>query len=136
MRPFFGQVCMLYRSEIGVLCGVGQDCMDLYYIIRPKGRGPDVWYSAVGHCESLQPHLPKEMYDGMLRLFELNGGLPEKFVMLLDEGDGVQVDFTEEGLKKIHDAQRKRIEARIAENASGDLGFDVSDFFDPGKANL
>jgi len=134
MEPFFGHICMLYRSEIGVLCGIGQDYMDLYYIVRPKGRQPDIWYSAVGHCESLQPHLPKEMYDGMLHLFDINGGLPEEFVMLLDEGEGVQVPFTQEGLDKVHAIERLQIDARIAENeaeeASGlEADYDITDLF-------
>ena len=116
MRPYFGHVCMLFRSDLGVLCGVGQDEMDLYYIVRPQGRKPDTWFSAVGHCESLKPHLPEEMYAGIERIFELNGGLPETFEMLLDEGEGVRVAYTPERLDALMVRWRAEHEARIAEN--------------------
>lgn len=118
MRPFFGHVCLIYRSEIGVLCGVGQDEMDLYYIVRTKGPTKDVWYSAVGHCESLKPHLPEEMYGQMLNLFELNGGLPTEFSMMIDEGEGVRSPYSPDLFERMTEKWRADLEAHIAANSA------------------
>lgn len=118
MRPFFGHVCLLYRSEIGVLCGVGQDEMDLYYIVRTMSPAKDVWYSAVGHCESLKPYLPEEMYEQMLNLFDLNGGLPTEFSMMIDEGEGVRSPYSPGLLDRMMKKWRADLEAHIAANSA------------------
>lgn len=115
MEPFFGHVCHLFNSEMGVLCGVGADHMDLYYIIQPQGENrKDVWYSAVGQCETLKPHLPAWLYNDIAKGFRSNRALPEVFVKHLNEGDGVIVPYTEAGLQRVRDAERLRVEAQNA----------------------
>jgi len=90
VRPLFGQVVLVYGSDLAVLHGVGWTEDDLYYICRPKGyHAKPIWYSAVGHCEGLKAHLPPEMYGRMENLFKLNGPMPERFEMK------VQIDGAE-----------------------------------------
>jgi hypothetical protein len=113
MKPLFGQVCLLFRSDIGVLCGLGADHHDFYYIVRPQGRGPDKWYSAVGHCETLKGHLPQEMYDGIENIFELNGGLPEKFQTLYSLEDGTYEDYDEDKHRAMAEAWHKDHIAKV-----------------------
>lgn len=118
VKPFFGQVVLMYRHEMAVLEGVGEDLNDLYYIARPLVRRPHqktsaVWYSAVGHCEGLEPYLPKEMHDALLNNVKLNGGLPERFVMKFDTGEET-LDYdpaTHPALRR--ELQRQQYEQRL-----------------------
>lgn len=116
MKPLFGQVVLVYRHEMAVLEGVGEDLHDLYYIARPLVRRPyqgvkPVWYSAVGHCEGLKQYLPEEMHDALLRTAELNGGLPETFLMKFDTGEEVvdyDPDMHPELRRKLQQEERER----------------------------
>jgi hypothetical protein len=94
VRPLFGQVVLVYGSELAVLHGVGWTEWDFYYICRPKGHQAEpVWYSAVGYLEGLKEHLPPEMYERMERLFELTGAMPERFVMKVEIGGAKAEDY-------------------------------------------
>lgn len=82
VRPLFGQVVLVYGSDLAVLHGVGWTEWDFYYICRPRGyQAEPVWYSAVGYCEGLKDHLPTDMYERIENLFKLNGPMPESFGM-------------------------------------------------------
>lgn len=66
-------ICIVYDLHLARLVGVAEDEDDFYYIIRqlnPKGQS---WYSAVGHIVSLKGLYPKDRYEYMDYLFELNG---------------------------------------------------------------
>jgi len=82
MRPYFGQVVLVYGSDLVILHGVGWTEWDFYYICRPRGyQAEPVWYSAVGYCEGLKDHLPVDMYERIENQFKLNGQIPECFEM-------------------------------------------------------
>ncbi|MFG6573629.1 hypothetical protein ACGYLO_18900 [Sulfitobacter sp. 1A13353] len=81
-RPLFGQVVLVYGSDLAILHGVGWTEWDFYYICRPRGyKAEPVWYSAVGYCEGLKDHLPPEMYERIENQFKLNGPMPDSFEM-------------------------------------------------------
>lgn len=81
-RPLFGQVVLVYGSDLAILHGVGWTEWDFYYICRPRGyQAEPVWYSAVGYCEGLKDHLPVDMYERIENQFKLNGQIPESFEM-------------------------------------------------------
>lgn len=99
LLPFAGQVCVVYRSELVLLQGLGMDESDYYYIVDYAARNrPRSWCSAVGHLEPLKPYLPDEMYAGMLNHFALQNVTPKRFD-LIAEMDGERYRLNWDGEK-------------------------------------
>lgn len=71
MQPHHNEVVIVHDCDIGRLIGVAEDEYDYYYMVVSIGRGL-TYYSAVGHCVSLQGHYPAEHYARLDNILELN----------------------------------------------------------------
>ena len=118
-----------------MLHGVGMDPFDIYYIAAPIGRAKSVtWHSAVGSCVGLKEHLPKEIYDRMARVFELNTTTPPEFQMMVQMREAPAIPY--DASRHKYEISTIRLEhsafakMRAAEDDGGD--FDITDLFPNG----
>lgn len=74
-------ICLLYSCDIVRLLGFAEGFDDFYYVVQNMGFNEKPYYaSCVGHLESFKELLPKDTYDRMENVFNLNGCKPtEKF---------------------------------------------------------
>lgn len=71
-----GDVCILYDSTIVRLVGLAESECDYYYKVQEINGRQTYYASAVGHLISLKGCIPKDRYDYMNALYELNGMPP------------------------------------------------------------
>jgi len=71
MRPYAGQIMLLYGSDLVRLHGVASGNDDLYYIVSDRS-GKVTWASAVGHCTPLKDVLPDDVYGLAETTFQAN----------------------------------------------------------------
>lgn len=84
MRAMHNHIVIVHDHQLGRLVGFHEDDNDYYYHVRHIDRGPTVYHSAVGHCESLKGVYSR--YDVLDRIFTMNGAPPSDEFLITDHG--------------------------------------------------